>query len=131
MPLRLRATPQPYVRKSSKYGVRTDARGKRERTIDGIVFASKRECQRYLDLKLLEQAGQISGLAMQKKFELRIVNQHSNRIVGLGHYVCDFDYVTTNDNQWVIEDVKGFKTPLYRWKKKHFEAQYGLKIREV
>jgi hypothetical protein len=27
--------------------------------------------------------------------------------------------------------VKGFKTPLYRWKKKHVEAQYGITIREV
>ena len=31
----------------------------------------------------------------------------------------------------VVEDVKGFKTPLYRWKKKHVEAQYGITVTEV
>lgn len=32
---------------------------------------------------------------------------------------------------YVVEDVKGFKTPLYKWKKKHVEAQYGITIREI
>jgi hypothetical protein len=31
----------------------------------------------------------------------------------------------------VVEDVKGFKTELYRWKKKHVEAQYGIEIVEI
>lgn len=31
----------------------------------------------------------------------------------------------------VIEDVKGVKTALYLWKKKHVEAQYGITITEV
>ena len=29
------------------------------------------------------------------------------------------------------EDVKGFKTPLYRWKKKHVEAQYKITVVEI
>ena len=34
----------------------------------------------------------------------------------------------------VVEDVKGgeaTKTPLYRWKKKHLKAEYGISIVEV
>jgi hypothetical protein len=31
----------------------------------------------------------------------------------------------------VVEDVKGMRTPMYRWKKKHVEAQYGITITEV
>jgi hypothetical protein len=31
----------------------------------------------------------------------------------------------------VVEDVKGFRTPLYRLKKKLIEAQYGIAIIEI
>ena len=34
-------------------------------------------------------------------------------------------------NDYMTEDVKGFKTPLYRWKKKHVAAQYGIDILET
>lgn len=30
-----------------------------------------------------------------------------------------------------VEDVKGIKTDLYKWKKKCVEAQYGIKIIEI
>ena len=49
--------------------------------------------------------------------------------ITIGHYVADFEYLEGDVR--IVEDVKGMKTPLYRWKKKHFEAQYGLKIRET
>lgn len=31
----------------------------------------------------------------------------------------------------VVEDCKGFKTEIYLRSKKHFEAQYGIRIRET
>ena len=49
----------------------------------------------------------------------------------IGHYVADFAYVDERTGQRVIEDVKGVKTAMYRWKKKHTEAQYGITITEV
>ena len=46
----------------------------------------------------------------------------------IGRYRADFSYeeLTETGGRWdfTVEDVKGFKTPLYRWKKKHVEAQY-------
>ena len=39
-------------------------------TVDGIRFASQREGSRYRELKLLEKAGQITGLELQPVFEL-------------------------------------------------------------
>ncbi|MDD3747626.1 MAG: DUF1064 domain-containing protein, partial [Anaerostipes sp.] len=42
----------------SKYGAR-------KTVIDGITFDSKREAKRYQELKLLEQAGEISYLELQ------------------------------------------------------------------
>ena len=38
--------------------------------------------------------------------------------------MCATDALTT-------EDVKGVRSPLYRWKKKHFQAEYGRPIFEV
>jgi hypothetical protein len=141
MPLRLRATPQSYVRKSSKYGVRTDARGKRERTIDGILFASKRECQRYLDLRLLEKAGKIRSLVLQPSLALMapvvegaLQNINEGRIVGmrpLGEWRGDFRYEERRGTLWslVYEDTKGFDVRFQRWKRIHAERQYSITVR--
>ena len=108
-------------------------------TVDGIKFASKHEAKRWSQLKLLEQAGQITGLERQVKFELRAdsgPDEALNASTGplIGCYVADFTYI--ENGKLVVEDAKGGKrggtrTALYNWKKKHFEAQYGLKIREV
>lgn len=118
--------PHKYHAKScvSKYGVRTDAAGKRERTCDGILFASKREMARYRELKLLEKAGEIFELELQRRFLLK-VGEHT-----IGSYVADFWYCT-KEGQWITEDVKGMQTPLYKWKAKHMTAQYGIAIRVI
>lgn len=101
----------------TKYGaVRT--------TVDNIVFASKKEAKRYSELKLLEKAQVITQLFLQPRFDLYV---HG---VKIGSYVADFGYFSCK-GATIIEDVKGMKTPLYRWKKKHVEAQYGIQIREV
>jgi len=97
--------------------------------VDGIRFASKREAQRYGELKLLEKAGAINRLRLQPKFPLTVVGET------IGHYVGDFQYYDVSPNgslgRCVVEDVKGVATALYKWKKKHVEAQYGIQIREI
>jgi hypothetical protein len=98
-------------------------------TVDGITFDSKREAQRYHELKLMEKAGQIMNLRLQPEFALRAWQNGNSPIVGT--YIADFSYLDILTNNRIVEDVKGFKTPLYRWKKKHVEAQYGIQIREV
>lgn len=106
-------------------------------TVDGIRFASKREARRYLELKLLQKAGQISDLKLQPRFPLMAAST-TGTVAGalrelpvIGHYVADFAYVDERTGQRIIEDVKGVKTAMYRWKKKHTEAQYGITITEV
>lgn len=96
--------------------------------VDGIRFDSAKEARRYAELKLLERAGEIQSLYLQPKYELRVGDGFVDPI---GRYVADFSYTDARTGEVVIEDVKGFKTPLYRWKKKHVEAQYGIQIREV
>jgi hypothetical protein len=106
----------PFQKKSHKYGAQPV-------TINGIRFASKAEGARYRILILLEKAGQVTELKLQPRYPLVACG------ATIGHYQADFEYFIGDLR--IVEDVKGFKTPLYRWKKKHFEAQYGLSIRET
>jgi hypothetical protein len=92
--------------------------------VDGIMFDSKREAARYMELVLLERAGEISRLELQPKYDC-VVNGKK-----ICTYKADFRYFNANGS--VVEDVKGMKTPVYRLKKKLVEALYpGVTIQEV
>jgi hypothetical protein len=102
--------------------------------IDGIRFASQKEGRRYSELKLLEKAGAVSGIELQPEFPLYAWSTIAKQATHIGKYVADFRYVLRCPSGLltdVIEDVKGFKTPVYRLKKKMAEAIYGIEIREV
>ncbi len=102
--------------------------------VDNIRFDSMREAARYQVLKLRERAGEISDLELQPTFSLTV------RGVKIGTYRADFRYkeradlVRAQDQPAmfeVVEDSKGFRTPLYKWKKRHMLAEHGIEIREV
>ena len=94
-----------------------------------IHFPSKAEAKRYGELMLEQRAGLIGGLTLQPRFPLYIVGEGRPR-TKIGTYVADFRYA--NAFGFVIEDVKGgADTPLSAWKRKHAEAQYGIKIEIV
>jgi len=95
----------------------------RKTLLDGHNFDSLREARRYRDLKLLERAGRIHSLRLQVPFDLEVAGET------IGKYVADFTY--QEGDQEIVEDSKGFATPLYRWKKRHVEAQYKIKIKET
>ena len=106
--------------------------------VDGIRFASQKEAKRYGELKLLEKAGAIHLLTLQPEFELWSGAGKGYVQTPIGTYRADFSYCEcpggAGNCGWslvTVEDVKGFKTPLYRWKKKHVEAQYGIAICEI
>lgn len=92
--------------------------------VDGIRFHSQKEARRYQELRLLEKAGEIRDIRCQHALDLYV------ETTKIGRYIADFSYVTSH-GQPVMEDVKGFKTPLYKWKKRHVEAQYGVQILET
>ena len=94
--------------------------------IDGIRFDSKKEAKRYQDLKLLERAGKIRNLVVDKKCLKYSLDANG---VHICNYVADFGYV--EDGKLVIEDAKGFKTPVYKLKKKLMKAIHGIEIQEV
>lgn len=111
------------VKPRSKYGATPT-------TVDGIRFHSAKEARRYGELKLLEKAGEIHGLRLQPRYPLMVVGEATEQRGQVGTYIGDFAYSERGSAAEIVEDVKGFKTPLYKWKKKHVEVQYGIVIRE-
>ena len=96
--------------------------------VDGIMFASKKEAARYQELKMLERAGKIERLELQPKFRIEVCGQF------ICTYVADFKYYEPGGRtvfSMIVEDVKGFKTPVYRLKKKLVEALHAITIEEV
>lgn len=110
--------------------------------LEGITFDSKKEAQHYLELKLLEKAGEISDLERQVKFVLIPAQREPDTIGARGGikkgkllereaaYIADFVY-TDKDGNKIVEDTKGVKTPEYILKRKLMLEKYGIKIREI
>lgn len=94
--------------------------------IDGILFDSRREANRYQELKLWQMSGEIQDLVLQPSFDLIV---QGGAVVG--KYFADFKY--RMGTKVVIEDVKSpiTKTPVYRLKKRIVEAVHRIKITEV
>lgn len=99
--------------------------GNRKTVVDAITFDSKKEASRYIQLKCLQNAGLIKDLQMQKKYYFEM-NGYS-----IFHYKADFVYYCYERKDVIVEDVKGYKTPLYKLKKKLIEAQHGIVITET
>ena len=97
----------------------------KKKKVDGKVFDSTKESKRYVELKALQQAGGISGLECQKRFELVENFEYRGVKVRGVAWVADFYYF--NGREWVAEDVKSpitRKKPEYIIKKKLFMIKY-------
>ncbi len=100
--------------------------------IDEIRFDSKLEARRYCELKLLQRANEIKNLRRQVTFELQPSYRKNNKTIRAINYIADFVYYDVKKDKTIIEDTKGFKTEVYKLKKKMFEYKYpDLEIREV
>jgi hypothetical protein len=105
--------------------------------VDGILFDSQREADRYQELKLLAQAGRISSIEIHPGFPLIVKELH--RVDGpeilhtVGMYHADFRYRDHRSGAWVVEDVKSqpTKTEAYKLRKKIVEAVHGVTIVEI
>ena len=89
---------------------------------DGMVFDSKKESIRYLELKRLQECGIISDLQTQVRFEICPKKNANKRA---RYYVADFVY--TENGQKIIEDVKSYitkKNPVYSLKKALVQVNY-------
>lgn len=114
----------------------------------GIIFDSKKEFNRYKELKRMEQAGLISNLRRQVKYIL-IPEQRAESpgVFSKGPhkgqekpgkllekecaYIADFVYYDPQVQADVVEDTKGFRTKEYRIKRKLMLQVHGICIREI
>ena len=124
-------TDGPYSPLERPTGLSRTKYGNQPVEVDGRRFASKREAARYQTLAMALAAGRISDVQTQVPFDLHAPNGDK-----IGRYVADFAYRVVAPGmaihgQRFVEDAKGVRTPLYRWKKKHVEAEYGIEILEV
>lgn len=103
-----------------------------DRTVDGIVFDSKGEMQRYLDLRLQEKSGLIESLNIQPEFTLQEGYYDYRlrvRILPI-KYIADFSYM--EKGRQIVEDFKGHKTKDYKMKNKMFRKKYpSLEFKET
>jgi hypothetical protein len=98
---------------------------------DGITFDSKMEYARYLELRLLEKAGKISGLVVHPEYLLQQAVQDGTRVIRPIIYEADFAYTEDYPNEHgimlsrrVCEDTKGHETEAFKVKAKMFRAAF-------
>ena len=102
--------------------------------LDGYKFDSLAEAKHYQHtLKPKFDAGKISHLEVHPRITCMVNNRK------VCDYIADFSYIDQNaitpqgaEGCLVYEDVKGFKTDVYKLKKKLVEACYlGTKVVEI
>jgi len=113
-------------------GVSVSKYGAKPRVVDGVRFDSRAEARRYAELKLLEMAGEISGLAAHPRFVLQAAFRRGAELVRAIEYEADFQYQETASGATVVEDVKGVETEAFRIKRRMFLYNYpGVEFRII
>lgn len=98
-----------------------------------IKFHSRHEAVRYTELRAREIAGEVRRLRRQVAFPLNTVGPRG--LATVTRYFADFVYEEPEPGLtgvWreVVEDAKGWRTDIYKLKRKWLECQYGVTIRE-
>ena len=105
-------------------------------------YDSKAEMKRGKELELLEAAGEICNLQRQVKFVLLPTQREPDTIGARGgkikgkliekecSYYADFTY-TDKNGDFVVEDVKGEETEVFKIKRKMMLYFHGIRVRTV
>jgi hypothetical protein len=112
--------------------------------VNGISFDSRKEARRYSELLLLQRAGAIRDLELQKKYVLIPAQYETYERYGkkgqrlqdgqrLVEKECAYlaDFVYQEDGKTIVEDTKGIKTKDYIIKRKLMLYVHGIRIKEV
>lgn len=103
----------------------------KEVTVDGLRFQSVKEASRWQELKMLERAGEITGL--NRQFRIEIVPK--TRLHRARYYVADFVYFDKEQKKTIYEDVKGYKKGLayqmFTLKRDILYWRHGIEIKET
>lgn len=111
----------------------------------GVAFDSKKELRFFLYLKDLEQSGIVREVKRQVKYTLQPAFKHNNKTIRAITYNADFTCVVCDVQRFkkainkdvyvkkgdkAIIDTKGFKTEVYKIKKKLMQYK-GYDIIEI
>lgn len=103
--------------------------GAKKTQVGDIKFDSKKEANRWMELQLLERAGEISDLKRQVKVEL--IGQYRPIYTRTGRKMkITFDFSYIEDGVLIYEDTKGMPTRDYEVRVAVARAM-GLEIRET
>lgn len=125
--------------KRRRHSVSGQAAGSKAKPVwcDGHRFPSEKERDRYLMLKLLQRAGEISDLKIQPRFPLHIDGKPVflyPKVKG-ARQVCwfaDFQYIEKTPSgtyRTIVEDTKGAWTDVARLKVALVACLYDVDIR--
>lgn len=99
--------------------------------VDDIKFDSKKEAERYCELKILKRIGDVKEFILQPRYLLVEAQTKNGQKFRKLEYVADF-LVIYPDGHEEIEDVKGKRSQVYINKRKLFESIYPhLTIKEI
>ena len=103
--------------------------------LDGMTFDSKKEHKRYIELKAMQQRGEIFGLEHHTKFELapKTKLEGEKRAKPALRYFADFTYYIIS-GEYIVEDVKSAATrklASFRNKKHLMKTVFNIDVREV
>ena len=96
-------------------------------TYNGIKFDSKKERDRYIQLKCFERLGKITKLELQPKFLLIDTIHYKDKTYPKTYYKADFKYFDNEKGKYIVEDVKSpitAKDKVYRLKIKMLLTKY-------
>lgn len=98
-----------------------------DRCREGVMHQSKLETKRCNELHLMQRGGLIRDLEAhpQPRFGF-VVND-----VKVCSYLSDFRYFDEQLGREVVEDTKGFRSDVFRIKKKLMLACFGIEVEEV
>ncbi len=94
----------------------------------GMTFDSKKERDYYVILEMMLKNKQITDLKTQVKFELQPSFKFNGKTIRSINYIADFTYV--KDEKLIIVDTKGYRTEVYKLKKKMMQYK-GYDIEEI
>lgn len=93
-----------------------------------MTFDSKKERDYYVILEMMLKNNQITDLKTQVKFELQPSFKFNGKTIRSISYIADFTYI--KDGKLIIVDTKGYRTEVYKLKKKMMQYK-GLEIKEI
>jgi hypothetical protein len=96
-------------------------------------FDSKKEARRHRQLRILEAACAIRDLEHHKRFLLVPEQRDASGalIERAVYYEADFTYVDVPSGEFIAEDTKGVRTPLYILKRKLMLFVHRIRVRET